>query len=513
MRTRTWIAGVAGLALAWPGAVAAQGPLSAIDWLSDSVILPAPVAMPRRVAPPRADDIVDSALPETVTVTPLGAPSPDTVGLLPARRLGLPPDLWGASPSAVIAQKIATARTPDLPAMRDLLKNILIAELDPPIDSGDDRTLFLARIDRLLSLGALGPAARMLDRAGRTEPAYFRRWFDIALLTGTEDVACARMRALPQISPTYAARIFCLARTGDWQAAALTLDTAKALGLVDTAEDHLIARFLSAELSEEPATLPPIRLPTPLQFSMYSAIGEPIATANLPLAFAHADLRETTGWRARIAAAERLARDGALAANELFEVYGERMPAASGGVWDRVAAVQRFQAALNDGAAATVSEALPAAWAAATDVGLEVPFAEAFGDALAPLALSGAADRLRLKIGLLSPRAEAIARAHGPTNGEEAFQVALATGDLAQAEAYDAVSTALRDGLLGEPTGGDDLSARKGEAMLRAIELFGIGAAGNLDELQQAVSLLNALGQGDVARRAGLQLLLLDFAP
>ena len=31
------------------------------------------------------------------------------------------------------------------------------------------------------------------------------------------------MRALPQISPTYAARIFCLARGGDWQAAALTL--------------------------------------------------------------------------------------------------------------------------------------------------------------------------------------------------------------------------------------------------------------------------------------------------
>ena len=45
------------------------------------------------------------------------------------------------------------------------------------------------------------------------------------------------------------------------------------------------------------------------------AIGTPLPTAPLPLAFAHSDLRHTAGWKARIEAAERLVRTGAVSAN------------------------------------------------------------------------------------------------------------------------------------------------------------------------------------------------------
>jgi hypothetical protein len=260
-----------------------------------------------------------------------------------------------------------------------------------------------------------------------------------------------------------------------------------------------------------------MRQPTPLQFSMYEAIGEPIATTNLPLAFAHADLRDVTGWKPRIAAAERLARVGAIPAERLFEIYNERMPAASGGVWDRIEAVQRFQLALERANPTAVAQSLPAAFAAMQEVGLDVPFAEMFATALSPLPLTGTADRIRLKVGLLSPRAAQIARAHGPTTPEEAFQVALATGDLAETPAPEGVAEALREGLLAEapPPETAELIAqgRKGEALLNAIALFDVGATGNYDALRDAIAALVALGQGEAARHAAREVLLLDLAP
>src|SRR5690606_22806876 len=120
------------------------------------------------------------------------------------------------------------------------------------------------------------------------------------------------------------------------------------------------------------------------------------------LAFAHADLRDITGWKARIAAAERLARAGAIPGARLLEVYAERQPAASGGVWDRVGAVPAFASGLDSADAAAVSATLPAAWAAMRETGLEVAFAEAVAGALDPLPLDGSAVEIQLQIGLLS---------------------------------------------------------------------------------------------------------------
>ncbi|WP_102108131.1 hypothetical protein [Oceaniglobus roseus] len=515
MRTELRRGGLAAVLLLAPTlAGAQQDPLSAIGWLSDSVVLPAePAALPRSTPPTEASDIPSNALPEDITVTPLDAPSPDTVGLVPARRLGLPADLWGASSSAALAQKIAHPPAPSVPALRELFKSVLIAQVDPPLDSLGENALFLARIDALLDLGSLRDAARLLDQAGKTEPAYFRRWFDIALLTGTEDTACDRMRALPQISPTYAARIFCLARTGDWHAAALTLETAKALGLVEGAEDNLLGRFLLAGDDQGGLSLPPLRNPTPLQYAMYEAIGEPISTNNLPIAFAHADLRPMIGWKARISAAERLARAGAIGVDRLLEVYSERMPAASGGVWDRVEAVQRLLTALDRPDPTAVSAALPGLWSAAREAGLEVPFAEAFGQKLATLPLDDAADTIRLKLGLLSPDYAAIARAHGPRTEEQAFWIALATADMAETPAPDPMDTALRDGFLADAPQPDIAALieqdRKGEALLAALDGFADGARGNLDRLAGAVAALRALGLDGTARRAALQLAIL----
>lgn len=53
----------------WPGLVLAQEPLSAIDWLSNSIEA-TPIALP-----PPVSDLGSTEIPEVV-VTPLGGPSP-----------------------------------------------------------------------------------------------------------------------------------------------------------------------------------------------------------------------------------------------------------------------------------------------------------------------------------------------------------------------------------------------------------------------------------------------------
>ena len=93
--------------------------------------------------------------------------------------------------------------------------------------------------------------------------------------------------------------------------------------------------------------MPPAPNPvTPLDWKMYEAIGEPLPTEGLPIAFSYAELGPRAGWKAQIEAAERLTRAGTIPPNVILGLYTEREPAASGGVWDRVEAFQDFEAAL-----------------------------------------------------------------------------------------------------------------------------------------------------------------------
>lgn len=496
------------LALVLAGAARAEPPLSAIDWLSDSVAEPGSAALPG------PGDTVQGAAPEEISVTALGRPRLDAVGLLPPAVTGLPADSWGDSDIDELVRLIQAKRAPRLPATARLLYTLLLAELDPPKGSEHDGRLLLARLDTLLALGALDQAQALLERAGPTNAELFRRWFDVSLLTGHEDRACAAMRAAPDIAPTFPARIFCLARGGDWNAALLTLDTAKALGFVTEEEDALLIRFLDPELFEGEPPLPVPGHPSPLVFRMFEAIGEALPTTTLPLAFAQSDLRFTAGWKARIEAAERLARSGAIDENRLLGIYTERMPAASGGVWDRVEAVQAFDVAMLSGDPGAVARALPPAWAAMEEAGLEVPFAAFYGERLARLPLSDVARALAFRIGLLSDSYEAVAAAHEPATSQETFLAGLARGDVMGLEPPTPAAAALADAFAGaEP--GPQLGAlldqgRLGEALLNAIAMIGTGAVGDLGDLTTGVALLRAVGLEDVARRAALQIVILE---
>jgi len=501
-------------ALLWltaPGIGQAQDPLSAVGWLTESLHMPLVVP---DAALGMQDQIAVNALPEDVTTSALGQATPDGTGLIPASVSGLPRNLWGSSASSDLARRFLADRGEQYPAIQNLFYTLLLAELDPPQDSGPSPTLFLARIEALLKLGAVDQADALLQRAGTQTPRIFARRFDTSLLLGNEDVTCATMLDKPDLAPDMASRIFCLARSGDWDTAAVTLENARALGQVTASDADLLGRFLDPSASEDTVAMVPPTRPSALVFRLFEAVGEPISTTGLPLAFAVTDLADSAGWKAQIEAAERLARTGAIDPNHLLGLYTARKPAASGGVWNRATAVQALDDALGRNDPAAVASALPAAWDAMTGAELEVPFAQIFATRLAQLDLPGDAATLALHIGLLADGYENTAAAAKPQSQGDFFLQSVARGLPAPAPSRDKFAAAVSEAFQanGIPVRLQSLvsEGRLGEAILRAIDLFDDGANGNLDELRDALAFFRAAGLEDTARRAALQILLLE---
>ncbi len=495
-----------------PVAAVAQQPLSAIEWIGQHP----PATFGRQ--PPAEPPVSDSAEHPTIAVSPLAALA-IPVGLVPNNVTGLPVDLWEGSDADVLTQLIAKAPVAGIPAMQRLLFTLLLSESRPLASQTQAEILLLARIDRLMQLGATDPAQALVQLAGPTKtPARFTRWFDATLLTGDEDQSCAALQKAPHLSPGYPARIFCDARRGDWQTAALTLEVAHSLALLAPSQLALLDRFLSPGVFEGAPPLPVPDNPDPLTFRLFETIGERLPTASLPRAFATADLRDLAGWKTQLEAAERLAQVGALSPNRLLGLYTERQPAASGGIWDRVEALQRFETALNTRSGDAVAKTLPDVWSAMRQARLEVPFASLFGERLATQPLrDSAAKSLVWKIRLLSDDYEAAALTPPDDTRRSTFLAALAQGEPGRAPAPDATARAITDGFARDGQVPDNLqqlldAGQLGEVILRAMVLMDRGARGNPGDLAAALTTLRAIGMEDTARRAALQLMLLERA-
>ena len=503
-------------ALAWGVALGAASmpagaqdlgePLSAIDWLSDSI------ALPSEGPPAPATPSPTASAPE-VLVAPLDAPVPDRAGLIDARRLGLQADLWGRSTAADLARLIAVMPEIETPTLRLLFRDLLLARLDPPVDAIADDSLFLARIDKLLAMAELGLADDLIAEAGAPDPTWFRRAFDIALLQGTETAACETIERTPDISPTFQARIFCLARNGNWEVAALTLGTAEALNLLEPDEEQLLLHFLDPELFEgEPLPIPPEQ-PSPLTFRLYEAVGERMDTETLPTAFAAADISQNVGWKTRLRATERLARAGVVPAEVLLAQFMSRKPAASGGIWDRVDAVQKLVYALDRNEPRAITTALPNAWAQMQSGGYAPTLAPWLARRLHSVDLGPGAHHDAFEIALMAGDMNLAQKYIGPSR-EDASLLALAEGRFGDIRDASPLVTSIKRALSGLPPSDRFLllveDNRPGEALLRAIAQLAEGPGGDPAAIGDSLALLSLLGLKPVADRIALELLLAE---
>lgn len=487
------------LAALQPAPGAAQNePLSVIDWVQRAPDTPATL-------PSEAPDGEGRGQPPPVQVSPLDGGEDTLIGLVPSRVTGLSETLWTGSDPERLHDMLLALPTPRLPAAQSLLYALLLTEARGPGNDQREADLFsLARIRTLMRLGALEPAAALAEQAGVTrDAAHFAAYLDIALLTGEEDAACTTLEAAPHLAPDMAHRVFCAVRTGDWALAALLFDSGRAIGVFEPGMEAVLERFLDPELADElsplPAPLPAEQ--SPLLFRLHEALGEPLPTQRLPRAYAVADLRDLAGWKAQLEAAERLAQAGALPANRLLGLYTQRRAAASGGIWDRVQAIQRLDTAIAAGSADAVEKTLPDAWDAMREAGLASPFATLFAESATALPLQGLAREIARDMRFITPETGAgLPVASGPlpvlrVKANHPLADAVARGFDGPVARPDLETLATRD--------------RKGEALLRTLALLEAGAAGDPASLSAALSTLRVLGQERTARRAAAEVLVL----
>lgn len=485
-------------------------PLSVIDWL-DTQPTSQPLPQPAALLPDEPD-VATSGSVAQVTVAPLDGQGPRIIGLVPSDVTGLPDSLWTHSDAQSLTRKLGTLTAQHLPSAQSLFYTVLLAETAPP--KGKSEAFQLARIDALIALGAVDPAFALIQQVGPEQDAQlFSRFIDLSLLNDTEETACAALLKAPQLAPGYAARIFCTARAGDWSTAALLLGTSRALGVLPEPQSNALERFLDPDLFEGAAPLPRLADPDALMFRVYEALGQPISTKTWPRAYAHADLRDVTGWKAQLDAAERLATVGALPANRLLGVYSTRRPAASGGIWDRVAAVQRLETAIRTKSPQAIGKTLPLAWQKMKSAGLAAPFSTLFAPQVVGFGLEGPAKDIAFKMAMMSPDYEAAAVAGDPafaflaglakgtppkgnTDLELAIEHAFSTGELAD-KFQIALNTRTRS---------------LGAVLIDILEQVQAGAEGDLTQLTEGLRNLRALGLEDTSRRVALELLILGPA-
>ena len=340
---------VLGLYFCFSGSVAASDnqPMSAIDWLREKINDP-PVFY---TFPTEKNGMSEESHIE-IQVDQLPGVSKNSIGIFGGIRLGLPINVWSGESETLIANEIEKIPPSNLFRLNRFLKKVLLVEADPPITNLREKfsgKLFLrARISKLIRMGALDDAEELLKSANPSkDPILLDLWAEVSFLTERLDDFCNTVLKIhnKEMFPAY--RVICLARSGDWSAAALTLATYSSMEKIETNLEILLINYLDheAELEIKNKELCLKHIPVLVYLCNFSGIKSYENT--LPIEFLYNDLSRSKSLRARINASEELVRSGALDPNILFTNYKIKQASTSGGVWARVRLVQELDKKLN----------------------------------------------------------------------------------------------------------------------------------------------------------------------
>jgi hypothetical protein len=353
--------------------------------------------------------------PQGFQVEGLAPPEVDSIGLGGAGEAGFGRTLWAGSEPELILTLLAhlpvASRNPPLAA---LTRRVLAT--GAPLDgaTGGGRVLS-ARVERLLAMGDLDSAKRLLDQLPPSEgdSALARLAAEAALLAGDDPAACQRAADLAPTStdgfwPELV--VYCRLVAGDRDGARLGLDLLREAGQTDDAAFFQLVGMVADRADAAP---PALASPRPVHIALLRHAGQPLPAASLPPAALTAAAREPgLAGDHQLELAERAFLAGGLPAADLAAIYAERAPAGDAlaavrTAWGPAARAMAYRAAREVQAPTELAALLDATWLAARGderflvaEALAARFAELPVDrawsAVAPSAARGllAADRL-----------------------------------------------------------------------------------------------------------------------
>ncbi len=480
--------------------IAAQSPLSAIDWLSK-----ANSKFQRSIL-----EITNLDVDKTndIQVSTLNSSEYQAIGLLPIYVTGIPTTIWRNSSFDDLEYSFKTMPTFSYSPIQELVYSLLLAEARPPLNEPSRYAFLEVRLNKLLNYGAVDPAIALVERASPVPERMIPQLFDISLLSSNNFPICEPVFQNTENRDLQAELIYCYARKGDWLTAHLILETEKVLGDLSDHEISLLSRYLEVDFNVDlSALLPPRDSITPLEYRLYEAIGEPIPAEYLPIQYSQSDLSGENGWRAQVIAAERLSLTGAIPENQILGIYTNHSPGASGGIWDRIKVINDLDAALDD--KENLEESFQDAWKVFKQTDQLTVFAKLFGLRLFEENLSPKSKKIAANLLLLTNNFRITEGYWDPSD----IRFGLTAGDFSQVKVSDETEKIILQ-IFTEPSVPflveQKLNQGKlGEVILNALLQFELGIEGNLKDFSESLSTLNLIGLETTARRAALTHLVL----
>ena len=475
--------------------LAAQTPLSAIDWLS-------------KENSKFQKSLIDEKNTETentndIKVSTLASNEYQAIGLLPIYVTGIPTTIWRNSSFDDLVYSFKTMPIFKYSPIQELVYSLLLAEARPPLNEPTRYAFLEARLNTLLNYGAVDPAIALIERASPLPERMIPLLFDISLLSSNNFPICDPIFQNTKNRELQAELIYCYARKGDWLTAHLILKTGEVLEDLNVREVSLLDRYLEVDFNVDlNALLPPPELITPLEYRLYEAIGEPIPAEYLPIQYSQSDLSGENGWRAQVIAAERLSLTGAIPENQILGVYTSNNPGVSGGMWERVKVVQDLDFALEH--EEDFEYYFQNAWRVFKKTDQITVFAKLFGLRVFEKNLSVKSREIAANLLLLTNNFRLTKGYWNPSD----IRFGLTTGDFSQVKASNEIEKIILK-VFTEPSipflVEQKLNQGKlGEVILNAILQFETGIDGNLKDFSESLSTLNLIGLDNTARRAAL---------
>ena len=475
--------------------LAAQTPLSAIDWLSkENKKFQKSLLDEKNTETENAGDI---------KVSTLISNEYQAIGLLPIYVTGIPTTIWRNSSFDDLVYSFKKMPIFKYSPIQELVYSLLLAEARPPSNEPERYAFLEARLNKLLKYGAVDPAIALIERASPLPERMIPLLFDISLLSSNNFPVCDPIFQNTKNRDLQAELIYCYARKGDWLTAHLILKTEEVLGDLSVREVSLLDRYLEVDFDVDlNALLPPPELITPLEYRLYEAIGEPIPAAYLPIQYSQSDLSGENGWRAQVIAAERLSLTGAIPENQILGIYTSNDPGVSGGMWERVKAVKDLDLALEDGE--NFEYYFQNAWRVFKKTDQITVFAKLFGLRVFEKDLSVNSREIAANLLLLTSN---FRLTKGYWNSSD-IRFGLTTGDFSQVRASNEIEKIILK-VFTEPSMPflveQKLNQGKlGEVILNALLQFETGIDGNLKDFSESLSTLNLIGLDNTSRRAAL---------
>ena len=303
------------------------GPATPGDGSAPTPTAPPPFAAPSvDVAAPPPRTTADGA----IRIEGLKRLTADAAGTLTPDSGGLRTDLWQGTPGPIALRLLALLpAAPDSQGMRGLQRRMLLSSGPAPADLPGEGVMLAARAERLLAMGALDEllalASAVPDRTD--DPALARAFAEAALALGQDTVACGYRDAVASRADDrfwVKLGVVCDLWRGDSAKAELGM---RLLGEIGE-QDPLLQEFVQAAVAGRAGGPDRLAGAEPLHLAAARIVKMPIdpdvaAIESLPVLVALSRGIGDPPFAARLAAAERAERAGAVSAQALIALYAE----------------------------------------------------------------------------------------------------------------------------------------------------------------------------------------------